>query len=371
MTERMTRRKGARALRSSGRRLAGLVVLGAALAAIFAVAALALVSDTNQPPSCDIQVANKNGTAVCTTTAGAVVRYLGDSNTTFGSSGTGTFNPFVRLQASPTEDGYNTDGTTEFDTKVGTWTHAILVSEIPVRTVDGCSSCWELFVDINDSNNNKVISLNDMEIWFTENADLTGYPFASGATKEYDFDGTILINDVNQGSGRGDVRYMVPRTGIAVPPNCNYGNPNCETYFLLYSEWGTTSGFPSDGGFEEWKVKVYPPAVGTTATSTQDWLPNDTATITSAGGQALNGTLTIQLYTEGTCGVSSGSAVSGQLYTFPLVNEASGTSHTTSNTAHLVTASSTVSWLVTFTSSDPNTIESSSHCESTALTITN
>jgi hypothetical protein len=79
---------------------------------------------------------------------------------------------------------------------VGTWTHAIKISEMPVRTEDGCSSCWELFVDINDSNNNKVVSLNDMEIWFTQNANLTGYPFAAPATKEYDFAGNILINDV-------------------------------------------------------------------------------------------------------------------------------------------------------------------------------
>jgi hypothetical protein len=364
MTERVTR-----ALKSRGRRLAVLVVLGGALAGMFAVAALALISDS--AANCDVQVTNKNGTALCTTTAGAKVRYIGDSNQTFGSSGTGTFNPFVRLQGSPTEAGYNTDGTTEFESKVGTWTHSILVSEIPVRTEDGCSSCWELFVDINDSNNNKVISLNDMEIWFSDDPDLTGYDQFTGfsAIKQYDFAGNIMINDVNQGSGRGDLRYMVPRTGITIPPNCNYGNPLCETYFVLYSKWGTTSGFPSDGGFEEWKVKVYPPAVATTATSAQDWLPNDTATITSAGGQALNGTLTIQLYNGGTC--AAGSEVAGQLYQFTLTNEASGTPHSTGNTTHLVTATSTVSWLVSFTSSDPNTIESSSHCESTALTITN
>jgi len=363
----------ARALKSRGRRLSVLVAIGAALAAAFAVAALALINDTNQGTECDVQVANKNQTAACTTTAGARVRYIGDSNETFGSSGTGTFNPFVRLQATPQEAGYNTDGTTEFDTKVGTWTHAIKISEIPVRTTDGCSSCWELFVDINDSNNNKVISLNDMEIWFTSDPDLTGYDQFTGfsATKQYDFAGTILINDVNQGSGRGDLRYLVPRTGITIPPNCNYGNPLCTDYFVVYSKWGTTDGYPSDGGFEEWKVRVYPPAVATTASSAQDWLPNDTATITSAGGQALNGTLTIQLYTGGTC--AAGSEVAGQLYTFPLVNEASGTSHTTNNGSYKVTASgtSTVSWLVTFTSSDPNNIESSSHCESTSLTITN
>jgi hypothetical protein len=35
---------------------------------------------------------------------------------------------FVRLQATPTEAGYNTDGTTEFGTKVGNWTHALTIT---------------------------------------------------------------------------------------------------------------------------------------------------------------------------------------------------------------------------------------------------
>ena len=108
----------------------------------------------------------------------------------------------------------------------------------------------------------------------------------------------------------------------------------------------------------------------TSASSAQDWLPNDSATITSTGGTALNGTLDIQLYTEGTCGVGSGSAVSGQLYSFTLTDEASGTPHVTTNTTHLVSLTSTVSWLVTFTSTDA-AVQSDSHYESTDLTITN
>ncbi len=252
-----------------------LVPLTASLAiGLFAVVALALVNDTTTGASCDVQVGNKNQTAVCTTTAGAAVRYIGDSNQTFGASGTGTFTPFARLQGSPTQRGYNTNGTVEFDTKTGTWTKAIKISEIPVRTEDGCANCWELWVDINDGNSNKPVSLNDMEIWFTGDANLSGYGesgFASGASKEYDFAGDILINDVNQGSGRGDLRYMVPRTGITIPTNCNYGNPLCETYFVVYSRWGVTpAGFPSDGGFEEWKVRVYPTPPDVTVTKTPD-----------------------------------------------------------------------------------------------------
>jgi hypothetical protein len=80
--------------------------------------------------------------------------------------------------------------------------------------------------------------------------------------------------------------------------------------------------------------------------------------------------LDIQLYTGDNCGVTSGAVVAGQLYSFNLVNEASGTPHSTSNLTYKVLASSSVSWLVTFTSTDP-AVQNDTHCESTALTITN
>ena len=108
----------------------------------------------------------------------------------------------------------------------------------------------------------------------------------------------------------------------------------------------------------------------TAATSAQTWLPNDTATVTSAGGAALNGTLSVQLYTGDNCGATSGSAVSGQLYQKTLTNATSPATLTTNNTTFTVTTSTSVSWLVTFTSSDSN-VAGSSHCESTTLTITN
>ena len=82
---------------------------------------------------------------------GAKVFYEGKDCVAYGSSGTGVFNSFVRVQASPQESGYNTDGTLQFDTSAGTWTHSILVSQIPVVKVDG-QDYWELFSDINDGN---------------------------------------------------------------------------------------------------------------------------------------------------------------------------------------------------------------------------
>jgi uncharacterized repeat protein (TIGR01451 family) len=189
----------------------------------------------------------------------AIVEYIGSSADNQ-SSGTGIFDPFVRLQGSPTEQGFNTNGAVEDQSKAGKWTHAIKAGAIPVVDCDGDPAtdgdCWELFVDINESNTAKYLSLNEVEIWFTDDPNLVGHPFTTTATtfQVYDFSGAILIHDVNQGSGRGDLRYLVELDNIDAW--------DADTYFVLYSQWGTSVGtapdgktWGSEGGFEEWKVR--------------------------------------------------------------------------------------------------------------------
>src|SRR5206468_2754176 len=53
--------------------------------------------------------------------------------------------------------------------------------------------------------------------------------------------------------------------------------------------------------------ECFPVRDSTSYTSVQDWLPNDTATVTSAGSTALNGSLTFTLYSGNNCGATSGS----------------------------------------------------------------
>ncbi len=254
------------------------VLMGGAVVAagLVAAVALAIYSDTG---TYDITVPDNNQSAGPLTLApsGGSVEYIGSSANNQ-ASGTGLFDPFVRLQGSPTEKGYNTcsqssgstgglcnGDVTQFDTKSGSWTHPIKVNAIPLVDCGLPDKCWELFNDINENNTAKRISLNVVELWFTTNPRLTGYvdptgfPVASGATKQYEFNGDILINDVNQGSGRGDLRYLIPTTGLSWDAN---------TYFVLYSKWGTTpssttaqngtGNWASDGGFEEWKVRKVP-----------------------------------------------------------------------------------------------------------------
>ena len=113
----------------------------------------------------------------------------------------------------------------------------------------------------------------------------------------------------------------------------------------------------------------------TSASSAQDWLPNDSATITSAGGTALNGTLSFTLYESVDCTGTvlyeeDTDPVAVGVQPFTLTNAASPATRSTTNSSVFVMSSTTVSWLVAFTSSDPS-VQSDSHCESTALTITN
>ena len=104
----------------------------------------------------------------------------------------------------------------------------------------------------------------------------------------------------------------------------------------------------------------------TSATSAQDWLPNDTATITSAGGTALSGSLSFTLYSSADCT----GTVLRTAESFTLTNATSPAIRSTTNTLTKVDASTTVSWKVQFTSTNP-LVGSSTHCEKTALVITN
>jgi len=108
-----------------------LVLMGAAVVAagLFAAVALAaLVTDTGD---FDVTVADKGSSSGLVDLGNASVEYIGSSANNQ-SSGTGIFDPFVRLQADPTEQGFNTDAAVTLDAKSGKWTHAIKVNAIPV-----------------------------------------------------------------------------------------------------------------------------------------------------------------------------------------------------------------------------------------------
>lgn len=177
-------------------------------------------------------------------------------------TGSGVFGPFLRVQKNGVESGYNTNGALQFDTKSGAWTHAIQLGDIPL--INGYR---QFSLDINEtsSGTNPLLSLDQVELFVTSNANLTGYSSGSfaGATKVYDMDnpaGTPTPNnwvkmDYNlsgSGSGRVDMLMYVPDSYFTA------GGANSSSYVVMYSKFGTVfgadGGLDASAGFEEWSI---------------------------------------------------------------------------------------------------------------------
>lgn len=162
------------------------------------------------------------------------------------STGTGVFEPFVRIQAKQSEAGYNTDGELEFDTKASLWTHSILLGEIP--TV-GDDDYYEVRLDINESAKRPYISLEALKIHLADTGDLTNYntnPDFGPPLYDLDTggDNTVLLDySLATGSGSGDMTVLIPVSALGTDGS---------KYFYLYSEFTGTPG--TSAGFEEWGI---------------------------------------------------------------------------------------------------------------------
>ncbi|MEJ2707437.1 MAG: hypothetical protein P8074_07475, partial [Anaerolineales bacterium] len=179
-------------------------------------------------------------------------------------TGTGNFDPFLRLGSGsgPIEQGYNTDyRPLEFD-EDASWTTSQNLSEIPVIAFEynGTISLYrELQLDINQnaSVEGKFISLDTVEIYITEDPNLHGYDtstkFGSNATLVYDMDelddNWIKLDYTNNnGSGKRDLKMLIPNEWLTTDPRCVYQGPvpedappsDCPFYFVLYNKFGLT-----------------------------------------------------------------------------------------------------------------------------------
>ena len=181
------------------------------------------------------------------------------------TTGTGTFAPFLQIKANTTEQGYNTGGATEFDTKdLGSHTHSIQLNSIPITSVNGVA--YRVFLlDLNEQGGNGAyISLDLLKIYTSSVATLTGYndassSFSSGSsTLRYNLDGgpdgnlTIGLTNGHSGSGNGDYAFLVPYADLPNDPT----NPYVYVYAKLGHEGSLNSGWDSDSGFEEIGVRA-------------------------------------------------------------------------------------------------------------------
>jgi hypothetical protein len=168
-------------------------------------------------------------------------------------TGTGYIDPFLRVQASPTEQGYNTSGGTPFDDKGGPWTHDIQFSDLQSTavTING-TSYFKILVDLNEPNGAKsTIDLTNLQFYTSATGSKTTTNLSQLGTLRYSMDTAGGDNTVqfdagrNHGSGSGDAFLYIPTTAFA--------GTNANDFVYMYVNFGDAD-MTTAGGFEEFTL---------------------------------------------------------------------------------------------------------------------
>jgi len=170
------------------------------------------------------------------------------------TSATGILQPFLRIQNSPSEQGYNTSGTpVPFNDLAGPWTHDIQFSDLQntAVTLNG-QVYYTIVVSLNEPNgSNSTISLDRLKFYSsptggatTENLNLLG-------TLRYDLGtGNQVLLDAarTHGNANGDALMYIPASAFTGT------NPN--DFIYMYAAMGLDPNYPSGGGFESFALLV-------------------------------------------------------------------------------------------------------------------
>ncbi len=170
-------------------------------------------------------------------------------------TGTGVYQPFVREQASPTEQGFNTDyGTPQppLDDKAGIWTHSVQWSSLATVNINGVDY-YSFQLDANEpqSGTASLISLNKLKIYTSSDHALGSL---AGLTPLYDMDASVdqtvfIETALHPGSGTDDLTMWIPTSYFA--------SVNPSDYMYFYTQFGLSDGIDpglvTDATFEEWR----------------------------------------------------------------------------------------------------------------------
>lgn len=173
------------------------------------------------------------------------------STTDVHPTGTGVVDPFLTVQNSPWEQGYNSS-TQNFDTKrVPQWNHEIRLSDLRATTLNGIAY-YGFVVDINEPNGGgrSLISLDGLKIFVSptlqNSTSVDSNGFFNGSLGELVFDlgaNSVLYNDQQHGSGSGDMNIFIPVSLFA--------GHSPDEYIYMYQRWGNSDDHGTQGGFEE------------------------------------------------------------------------------------------------------------------------
>lgn len=197
------------------------------------------------------------------------------------STGTGTVDSFVQIQAQGNNDmqsAYNTTANNTLDNgNPDNFNHSITVGEIPIVNISG-TDYREFLLDVNEADqgpaNGRFISLDEVQLFVGGTANSSVETLDGSGILEHD--GTLIYQmdagmdswvaldfQLNSGGGSGDMFLYVPDS-LFTP----FASTDVVT---LYSEFGEQGVDPSNGmggnfvgdfgassGFEEWAVQAIP-----------------------------------------------------------------------------------------------------------------
>jgi hypothetical protein len=160
-------------------------------------------------------------------------------------AGTGFIDPFLRVQASPTEQGYNTDGGFPFDDKnPHNFQHSLLLSSLMQFNIGG-TEYFKFMLDANQSgDSNHLFTLTQLQIYTANSGSLL--------PTSLNPDGTIalgtLVYNMNAGGTTNTVITTATGSGkydavVYIP--VSLFNLSDKFVYLYFAGQG-------NGGFEEW-----------------------------------------------------------------------------------------------------------------------
>jgi len=168
-------------------------------------------------------------------------------------TGTGYIDPFLRVQANGTEQGYNTSGGTPLDDKGGPWTHDIKFSDLQATSISlNGQQYFVIMVDLNEPNGAKsTIDLTNIQFYTSASGSKTTTDLSQLGTLRYSMDTAGGDNTVqfdaarNHGSGSGDAFFYIPASAFA--------GASANDFVYMYVNFGSAD-MTTAGGFEEFTL---------------------------------------------------------------------------------------------------------------------
>jgi len=182
-------------------------------------------------------------------------------------------------------------------------------------------------------------------------------------------DGGAATKDGEAVATSPNVNCAADGTGCAVGKN-----PLASGVYCFRAEWPGDALYKTPLSHTDDSLECFAVKDTSAASTAQNWLPNDTATVTLGGGGTPTGSVTFTLYNNGTCDTTNPLDVLATFADRPV--DATGKASTNNGSdptkvVLVISPGTTVSWLATFTPTDATGVQgSTATCEKSIVTIT-